>query len=480
MVAAPPIARPDDAPAPIEMPAGNLSALGFYTQPRELPRTRVRVEGTLPEWLRGTLLRTGPATFEAPGKPIEHWFMGLAMLVRLRVGDEPGVAEVSAKHLRSHERERAMRPVHFPRLKAIADRIRPFVRRRQVSDDGSVNVARVGDRWIAMTETTRRARFDPETLEALGSLTYRDELEGHLTTAHPIWDARRGCHFNYMTRFGPRTVHVAYRMVDGRRHLLRELETARPSYMHAIGATENHLIFVEYPLFVQPLKLRFLTPDLFSALQWDPAAGTRVRAVHKDSGALHTWHLEEPMFAFHPIDGREVEGALELDISTYPDPSILSELVLDRLRSQGPPEAMGAVRRIRLPAGGPATIDDLDVPGLELPRVDPRRYGLGSRMTYGVTNEQAGTFVDGLVKADRASGEATSWHGEELFPGEPVFVPRPGGRAEDDGVVLSLVLDGAQQRSFFVVLDAQTFTERARIDLPLWIPQGFHGDFFPG
>ncbi|MBO6934589.1 MAG: carotenoid oxygenase family protein [Deltaproteobacteria bacterium] len=474
MVAAPPLRR---SPEPVRSSSRNLSALGFRSQPKELPRTRLRIEGDVPTWLRGTLLRTGPGTFEAPSRDIEHWFMGLAMLVRLRIGDEPGVAEVSAKHLKSHARERAMRPNPFPRLRALAERIRPFLGERPTTDDGSVNVARIGDAMVAMTETTRRARFDPTTLEALGTLEHRDVLEGHLTTAHPHWDAKRGCHFNYMSRFGPKVVHVAYRMDAGRRHLLRELETDRPAYMHSFGATPNHLIFVEGPPFVQPLKLRFLTADFFSCLTWDGAAGTRIRAVHKDSGAVQTWHLDEPLFTFHTIDGRETGDSLELDLITYPDSSVLQELVLERLRSEGPPKAIGAVRRIRLPSHGPATIDGLDVPGLELPRIDPRRAG-DSRMVYGVTNDLPGTFVDGLVKVDRAKGTHTPWRGDGLFPGEPIFVPDPRAASEDEGVVISLVLDGHRERSLFVVLDAKSFTERARIELPLFVPQGFHGEFF--
>lgn len=473
------------APAPLTASSpgisgkGNPSALGFRSQPEELPRTRLPLEGDLPHWLRGTLLRTGPATFEAPSATIEHWFMGLAMLVRLRLGDAPGFVEVGAKHLESHGRQRAMRPNPFPRLRELAERIRPFLGEPQVTDDGCVNVARFGETTVAMTETTRRARFDPTTLEALGTLKHRDTLEGHLTSAHPVWDEARGCHFNYMSFFGPTCSHTVYRMVDGRRHLLRELPTKRPAYMHSFGATPNHMILVEYPLFVQPLRLRFLTHDFFGGLAWDGSAGTRIRAIHKDSGALTTWHLDEPFFAFHAIDGREGEGALELDLVAYSDASVLFDLSLERLRSDDPPNAMGTMRRLHLPRDGSATLGTLDGPGLELPRIDPRRAG-DSRFVYGVTNDDPGTFVDGLVRVDRKSGAAARWSAPDSFPGEPIFVPDPEGDSEDEGVVISLVLDGARERSFFVFLDAKSFTERARVELPLFIPQGFHGEFFAG
>jgi torulene dioxygenase len=43
-------------------------------------------------------------------------------------------------------------------------------------------------------------------------------------------------------------------------------------------------------------------------------------------------------------------------------------------------------------------------------------------------------------------------------------------------VVLSVVLDGLRERSFLLVLDAETFAETGRA-APHVIPFGFHGEF---
>jgi carotenoid cleavage dioxygenase-like enzyme len=87
-------------------------------------------------------------------------------------------------------------------------------------------------------------------------------------------------------------------------------------------------------------------------------------------------------------------------------------------------------------------------------------------------------FLDRLVKVDVEDGSAAVWHEEGTYPGEPVFVPRPDGQAEDDGVALSVVLDAEGGRSFLLVLDAGTFTERARAEVPHHIPFSFHGQYF--
>ena len=44
--------------------------------------------------------------------------------------------------------------------------------------------------------------------------------------------------------------------------------------------------------------------------------------------------------------------------------------------------------------------------------------------------------------------------------------------------MLSVVLDSAAERSFLLILDAESFEEVARAEAPHHIPFGFHGQFF--
>jgi carotenoid cleavage dioxygenase-like enzyme len=60
-----------------------------------------------------------------------------------------------------------------------------------------------------------------------------------------------------------------------------------------------------------------------------------------------------------------------------------------------------------------------------------------------------------------------------------VFVAAPAAN-EDDGVILSVVLDTRQAASFLLILDASTFRELARADAPHHIPFGFHGNYLTG
>ena len=81
-----------------------------------------------------------------------------------------------------------------------------------------------------------------------------------------------------------------------------------------------------------------------------------------------------------------------------------------------------------------------------------------------------------LVKADVTERTATHWSADGYFPCEPVFVPAPDATAEDEGVVLSLLV-GPHDHSSLLVLDAGSMDELARAELPHQVPFGFHGMF---
>jgi carotenoid cleavage dioxygenase-like enzyme len=121
-----------------------------------------------------------------------------------------------------------------------------------------------------------------------------------------------------------------------------------------------------------------------------------------------------------------------------------------------------------------------DVP-IELPRINYARCaGKPYRYLWGTGIEVEGDFLDSIVKIDLGTGAVATWYQAGLYPGEPVFVPSPAAKGEDDGVLLSVVLDIAEDRSFLLLLDAASLAELARAETPHAIPFHFHGAFFPG
>jgi carotenoid cleavage dioxygenase-like enzyme len=88
-------------------------------------------------------------------------------------------------------------------------------------------------------------------------------------------------------------------------------------------------------------------------------------------------------------------------------------------------------------------------------------------------------FVNELTQVDVEIGESHLWTEPGAYPREPVFIPSPElDRGKDDGVLLSVVLDGLGSGSYLLVLDARSLEEIGRARVPHDIPFGFHGQYF--
>lgn len=119
----------------------------------------------------------------------------------------------------------------------------------------------------------------------------------------------------------------------------------------------------------------------------------------------------------------------------------------------------------------------------ELPTINLNFVTREHRFVYGVVNRGYSSFLDGICKTDTKTGEALYWDERGCTPGEAIFVPDPAGTGEDDGVLLSVVLDtrkAGEESSFLLVLDARTMRELGRAEVGGVVGFGFHGCHFKG
>lgn len=121
----------------------------------------------------------------------------------------------------------------------------------------------------------------------------------------------------------------------------------------------------------------------------------------------------------------------------------------------------------------------------ELPVINPAYLTRPYHYVYSVPDRGLSTLGDGLVKTDLLTRDALFWNNAAGHsPGEAVFVARPRTEEEerdgveldeDDGVLLSVVLDGRGAKSYLVCLDAKTMRELGRAEADFAIAFGFHG-----
>jgi carotenoid cleavage dioxygenase-like enzyme len=463
--------------------------LGFQTLDEERPPAALAVEGRLPAWLSGSLLRTGPAKFEAGTRGYNHWFDGLAMLHRFAFGG--GTVTYANRFLDTPAYRAARDTGRIAYSEFATDPCRTLFRRVATSfrppafgQNANVSVVAHAGEFLALTESPLPVTFDPRTLETLG---VAPPAPGQMTVAHPHRAPRSGELVSYATHFGPRTTYRVYAQDErtGRRRVLARVPAPRPSYMHSFAVTEHHLVLAEFPFVVVPVAIPLSGRPLIANYRWKPGLGTRFRVFDLFGlgrpGASVTLQ-GEPFFAFHHVNAYERGDEIVLDLCAYDNADIIGALYLDRLRTADLRLPEAALRRYRLPLrGGDATREPLPAVSLELPRIDyDRRNGRPYRYVYGTGSPGDGGFPDRITKADVETGPPSEWSQPGTYPGEPVFVPTPGGQREDDGVLLSVVLDPGAGTSFLLVLDAADLSEIARARVPHHIPFGFHGDYFPG
>ena len=61
--------------------------LGLESMEEEVDARPLALDGNLPDWLAGTLVRVTPALLDPGGVPLRHWFDGLAMLNAFTIAD---------------------------------------------------------------------------------------------------------------------------------------------------------------------------------------------------------------------------------------------------------------------------------------------------------------------------------------------------------------------------------------------------------
>jgi carotenoid cleavage dioxygenase-like enzyme len=461
---------------------------GFETLATETVLDALPATGAFPAWLQGSLYRNGPAQFEVGPDRYRHWFDGLGMLHRFTI--DAGRVSYANRFLASNGYREARRTgrITLDQFDTKA-RVSPIERLRRLgratgSQNANVNIVPCGDELLALTETPEPLAFDALSLETRGVRPYTDDISAQTITAHPHHDARKKRSINLATQFGRRSTYHVVAMDDGgsrTRRRIGSLTVDHPSYLHTFALTERYALIVEFPfVLANALDMALGRHAYIENFRWQPERGTRFHAMRLDDGSIERTWQGAPFFAFHHINAFDDGRSIVLDVSAYDDASIVTDLRLERLRTHGAPLADASFRRYRLDFGkSSADYETLARVSTELPRVASRNHGRPYAYAYGIstTPERPDAFATAIVKVATADGAVTQWTEHQAYPGEPVFVGRPGGTAEDDGAILSVVLDGRTGTSFLIALDAADFRELARASLPHHMPFGFHGTF---
>ncbi|MEP6825857.1 MAG: carotenoid oxygenase family protein [Ramlibacter sp.] len=446
---------------PVTSPASTALVQAYQRGLRDLPREHgfepLTVEGALPPDLQGTLYLNGPGLFALFGRPYEHWFDGDGAMTAVRFGGAaPGVAgAVRLVESRGLLKERADGRQRYTSGSTLAPRWADRLGLR-LKNVANTRPLLWNDRLFALYEAGLPTELDRESLATVGETDEGGQIKGYFS-AHCHEVPSRRAFYNFSIQRGRQNLLHLYELPAGapvRRIGSVPLPTSS-AMIHDFMATETHLVF-----FVPPVRFRLLpmllgTKAPLQAMQWRGQEGTTVIVVPIDAPGRYKTFEVEPFFQYHFLNAYDQGSDIVVDFIRVMDFESAFNSHNKEARAEKAVTHGRLFRAIVQPAQGRVQFEQRWSQPCEFPQVAPAVQGRPYRFGY-VLAANEGEPQTGIAKVDLDSGQVESGSlGERQFPGEAVFVPRPGSNGEDDGHLLSMAYDSATDRSFIAVLDAK-------------------------
>ncbi|MFK8182934.1 MAG: carotenoid oxygenase family protein [Phormidesmis sp.] len=469
---------------------------GYESQPEEFAYWIDDIEGEIPAELTGTLFRNGPGLTDIGGYRFKHPFDGDGMINSVAIKD--GKAFYRNKFVRTEGYVKEQKSGK-PEYRGVFGTQKPGGWLKNAFDFNFKNIANThvvywGDRLLALWEAAEPHRLDPNTLETIGL----DNLDGILKqgeafSAHPSFDP--DCNGEpRMVTFGvtsglSSTIRIFEFSPDGT--LAKDHKHSVPgfAFLHDFAITPNYCVFVQNPVSFNPLPFAMGFQGAAECIQFNPKQPTKIVVIPRNGTGDVQFFDTDPCFVFHHANAYETDGKLVLDSICYDEfPSLgdakdYSEVDFDQV-----PESQLWRFTVDIAGksgnAGQVTKEVLIERYCEFPTIHPNKVGRDYRYLYiGVAHESVGNApLQGLLKRDMQTGEEQFWSASPRgFGGEPLFVARPNGIAEDDGWVLLWIYNAAHNRTELAIFDAQDISTGpiAKLNLKHHVPYGLHGSFTP-
>ncbi|AFY35354.1 carotenoid oxygenase family protein [Calothrix sp. PCC 7507] len=471
---------------------------GYESLPQEYDYGIDDIEGQIPRGLQGTLFRNGPGLLDVNGQRIHHPFDGDGMISRITFSD--GRAHFRNRFVRTTgyiEEQKAGKILY----RGVFGTQKPGGWLANIFDFKLKNIANTnviywGNKLLALWEATEPHRLDPYTLETLGKEYFNSVLsEGDAFSAHPRLDPNSHqdggapCLVNFSIKPGTSTTITIFELnIAG--EIVRKYAHIVPGFcfIHDFVITPNYCIFFQNPVRFNPIPFALGMRSAGECIKFQPQQPTRIIVIPRipQSGQTGIKILEtQAGFVFHHVNAFEVEKEIFIDSICYES---LPEV-----------EPKSDFRQVDFAAGSPGQIwrfhlnlqnqtvqrELIESRCCEFPSIHPENVGRPYRYLYiGASHAETGNApLQVILKIDLESGKKQLWSAAPRgFVGEPIFVPRPDAKQEDDGWILTLVYDAAHHRSDVVILDASDLQKGAiaKLHLKHHIPYGLHGSFTSG
>ncbi|AOD13717.1 carotenoid oxygenase family protein [Xanthomonas fragariae] len=441
--------------------------------------TTAALRGKLPDGLAGSLYRNSPAWTERAGFRYAHWSDGDGMVHRWRLNGAQ--VQHRARMVATHKFTQEQQAGRF--LYRAAGTSVPDMQPARNDDDvntANTSVAMLNGRLFALWEAGSAIELDPDALDTLGPVTWRDDLAAMPFSAHPLIDHDGSVwNFGSIGLIGATGVVIWHLNANATLRTVQLMRTDAPGYLHSFAMTERHLVFVLAPY-------RRLDGDgaFFEQMRFTPDAPCRIAVVPKEALDQPRWFEADFAVAYHFADAYEHRKRIVVRAVVHTDPEeARSPMRAAMLGDASAQPAAVQLRSLHLDlADGSARWQPHAVDNLELPTFDARTLGTRGARLYAPCSDgaNASPFLSAVAGYDlERDRRQVHRYGADVLAEEHVFVPKPGSERPDDGWLVGTVLDTTRARSWLMVLDARHIDAGpiAEAWLPYALPLGFHGHF---
>lgn len=327
--------------------------------------------------------------------------------------------------------------------------------------------------------------IDPITFQTLGPENFSNTLQLSVA-AHPKVDPRTGelIFFSYNPYEKP-YLQSGIISPQGKCSHTATLDCDLPSLFHDIAITENYTIFLDLPMNWDPQKLT----EGKRRVRFHPNKPARFGIMPRyDNGSNCKWFSLPACYIYHTINAHEEKDEHGNTVvvmyccrieNPLPTTDHTNELTIPRLFFL---RLHPFLYEFRFNLGtGEAKQKQVDDYPTEFPRINDNYLGVKNQWSYHprIAKEPSLLF-DGFIKYQTKTGKSQHVvYGQSRIGGETVFVPRENAKQEDDGYLMSFVIDRAKSRSELVIYHAQTLDRLAQVLIPRRIPFGFHASWAP-
>ncbi len=301
--------------------APNVDTLALDMWSKNLGREHgfepLRVEGTLPASLRGTLYRNGPGQFGQFGRRYAHPFEadGAVTAVRFENGRAQGASRVTPTLGLAAERAagKMLYSMSAPWPRKLANILRGGDRK----NTANTSVMMWQDRLFALMEGGKPTELDPQSLAFIGEQDL-GVISG-MFSAHPHHVAAHKTLYNFGLEYGRVTKLHCYALPDaGPARRLASVELGGATMLHDFIATETHLVFFVSPVRVSVPRALLAIGDFSQLVSWRPELGTDVICIEIANPANITRFTTEAFYQWHFANAFTRGRELVIDYARYP------------------------------------------------------------------------------------------------------------------------------------------------------------------